>query len=192
MKKNNIGIIVFVILTILLIISMAINVFYFSSKTKCKTPTERVAEIQNTTTKDDFELKIFADKKVYKTTDKIDIWSTFKYSGEKEKIEIWHASSYITYSITDGKDFNVEGVVNDILLSTRIEKDKLYHHDYYKSGGWEADGPDADFWEKFFNEKDLFLPAGEYTITVKATFDTSSDLHNESDIKCSIEIKVED
>jgi hypothetical protein len=36
-----------------------------------------------------------------------------------------------------------------------------------KCGAWNQNDPDVDFLENFYSEKDLFLPAGEYTVTLK-------------------------
>jgi len=65
-----------------------------------------------------FELKVYSDKQVYKTRDKIKIWATLEYIGDKSEIKIWHGEPYIIYSITNGKDFNLDGLRHMILKST--------------------------------------------------------------------------
>jgi hypothetical protein len=131
-----------------------------------------------------------SDKKTYRTSDKIKAWATFKYVGNKDSIKIWHASTYMVFTITDGKKFNVDGAVNMISKSTTLNKGELYHFDYQKSGGFDANGPDADFWEQFYKEKDLLLPAGEYTITANANFSLSADVYDENNLICELKIKV--
>lgn len=138
-----------------------------------------------------FELKIFSDKREYKSTDKISIWSTLEYIGKEEQIKIWHGEPYIIYSITDGKDFTLDGVIQDILKSTVLEKGKIYKIDYVKSGGFSADDPKASFWRSFFAEKDLYLPPGEYTIKASTGFSLGSDVINSKvDATCELKIKV--
>jgi hypothetical protein len=136
-----------------------------------------------------FELKIYSDKQEYKTTEKINIWSTLEYTGKEDQIKIWHGEPYIIYSITDGKDFKLDGVVLDILKSTVLEKEKIYRFDYIKTGGYSEDDPKANFWKEFFSEKDLYLPVGEYTIKAAADFSLGDDVVN-SRYEQTAELKI--
>lgn len=136
-----------------------------------------------------FELKLYSDKQVYKTTDKIKIWATLKYIGNNNQVKIWHGDPYIVFYISDGKEFNIGGMVFDILTSTVLEKDKLYEFDYIKSGGFSEDDPDADFWKKFYAKKDLYLPEGEYTVTARGDFSLSENTE-ESKRNLSTELKI--
>ena len=113
-----------------------------------------------------FELKVYSDKTTYSTTDKIKIWATLKHTGKNSHIKIWHGDPYISFYISDGKDFNIGGLVDTVLISTELEKGKLYSFDYFKNGAYTADDPKADFWKKFYAEKDLYLLEGEYSIKV--------------------------
>jgi hypothetical protein len=143
-------------------------------------------------TGDGFEVKLFSDKEVYKSTDAIQIWATLEYIGDEDAITIWHGYPYMSFSLTDGKDFNVEGITLLVSVSTEIEKGTVYRSYYQKSGGWDADGPDASFWEDFYKEKDLILPAGDYTVTVRSDFSlTERPFDSESGLSCELKIKVE-
>ncbi|MDD4795199.1 MAG: hypothetical protein PHG03_01395 [Bacilli bacterium] len=142
----------------------------------------------------DFEMSFYSDKKVYTTNENIKLWVILKYVGNQDKLTIWHAGSadhntYFNYYITDGKDFNLHSVSTSMLKSSIIDKDKLYTYDYEKTGGWDADAPDADFWENFFKEKDLYLPSGEYQITVSSGFGLTTKSHDVG-LKCNLSIKV--
>lgn len=144
----------------------------------------------------DFEMNLYTDKKVYKTTDKIDIWSTIKYVGAKDKIKLYHPGSYgsdtyFYYTISDGEKFNIDSVINMMAKTTNLVKNKLYKHDYVKSGGFDADAPDATFWEEFFEEKNLYLPEGEYTITTKSAFSVKSHSDKGPELTCKLKIEVE-
>ena len=75
------------------------------------------------------------------------------------------------FSISDGNDFNIDGTVAYILTSSVLERNKVYHFEYQKSGAWDADAPDAEHWENFFSIEDLSLPVGEYTITLSGGFE---------------------
>lgn len=138
-----------------------------------------------------FELKLYSDKQVYKTTDKIMIWATLKYIGSKDQITIWHGDPYINFYISDGKEFNIGGIVNTILTTTTLERNKLYKFDYIKNGGYSNDDTNAEFWKKFYSEKDLILPEGEYIIKVGGGFSLSEKDTQSSNLSEQISIKVE-
>lgn len=140
-----------------------------------------------------FELNLYSDKSTYKTTDKIKIWATLKYIGSENQITIWHGNPYISFTITDGKNFNTGGIFDDILTSTTLEKDKLYKFDYVKSGGYSADDVDADYWGNFYKEKDLYLPKGDYIIGTGGAFSLIQDTEkSKSNLVKELKIKVED
>ncbi|MCL2476561.1 hypothetical protein [Candidatus Bathycorpusculum sp.] len=144
---------------------------------------------------DVFEMNLFSDKEVYKTTDAIQIWATLEYTGDNDTIEILHGIPYMSFVISDGKNFTTGGICQTILTSSILEKGEIYHFDYQKSGAWNQDDPDAGFWENFYSEKDLFLPAGEYTVTLKGdfylTYSEQKGLEDYSDLLCELNIKVE-
>ena len=117
-----------------------------------------------------FELKLHSDKAAYSTTDKIKLWATLKYTGSNSHITIWHGTPYISFYISDGKDFNIGGIAFDDLTSTDLNKDELYRFDYIKNGAYTADDPKVDFWKRFYSEEDLYLPEGEYTVKVCTDF----------------------
>ena len=119
-------------------------------------------------TENDFVLSLFSDKEVYRTTDAIQIWATLEYIGNYDEVTIWHSSPSIVFTISDGNRFNIGGIVFDVLESTDIKRGVVYRFDYQKIGSWSEDAPDADFWRNFFKEENLYLPPGEYTITVSA------------------------
>lgn len=138
-----------------------------------------------------FELDLYSDKETYKTTDKIKIWATLKYIGSNNQIKIWHSNPYISFSITDGKEFDTGNLFDDVLTSTILEKDKLYKFDYVKSGGYSEDDAKADFWKKFYSEKDLYLPEGEYKVTVGGAFSFTEDTQkSKSNLSKELKIKV--
>lgn len=138
-----------------------------------------------------FELNLYSDKQTYKTDEKIIIWATLKYIGSSEKIKIWHSNPYISFTITDGEKFNTGGISDDILTSTILVKDKLYRFDYIKSGGFSADEPNADYWKKFYQEKDLHLPEGEYTVKVGGAFSLNENPQmSKSNLIKELKIKI--
>jgi len=53
-----------------------------------------------------FIMTLNSDKKVYKTTDIINIWGTLEYIGDNDFIEIWHGCPFMLFSISDGNKFD--------------------------------------------------------------------------------------
>ena len=149
-------------------------------------------QIEAETTENDFCLTLYADNSAYSTDDAIQIWATLEYVGGDNSVTIWHGDPYIVFSITDGADFHVSGLVHDSLTSTILQKGQLYHFDYVKSGGYDTLAPDADFWREFYHEEDLKLPAGTYTVSVDGAFYLSEDvLSAEKGPSCSLQITVQ-
>lgn len=138
-----------------------------------------------------FELKLYSDKQTYKTTDKIQIWATLKYVGSKKRITLYHGGSLIEFYISDGEAFHTGGVSNTILASSSLERDRLYRFNYAKSGGYSSDDPNYYFWEKFYSEKDLILPEGEYEVKASGIFSVNKEDIGASDISDKFNIKVE-
>ena len=140
---------------------------------------------------DDFILSIFSDKEVYSTADSIQVWATLEYIGDYDEITIWHSLPAIIFTITDGNAFNMDGLVADVLEKTILQRGEVYRFEFQKSGGWSADDPDADFWQRFFLEEDLRLPAGEYAITVIGGFSlTERMMDSPSGLRAELNIRI--
>ena len=150
-----------------------------------------ISGLSTTCADNDFELKLFANKASYTVDESIQIWATLEYVGEKDTVTIWHGLPYIAFSITDGADFNVDGMVLTLLTSTELSKGEIYEFDYVKSGGFSADDPNAEYWEKFYQEEELKLPKGIYTVTVRGEFALSEDVVNDdSGLSCQLQLEV--
>ena len=76
-------------------------------------------------------------------------------------------------------------------METVLEKGVVYHFDYQKNVSWDADAPEASFWENFAYEKDLLLPAGEYTVILDGAFTLDRTGKNHSELLCELNILVE-
>ena len=140
----------------------------------------------------DFIMTLNSDKKVYKTTDIINIWGTLEYIGDNDTIEIWHGCPFMLFSVSDGNKYDLGGMTIDILTTSVLQKNRVYHFEYQKSGGYSADAPDAEYWRNFFSEPDLLLPVGEYTVTLHGGFSLSERvIDSRSGLLCELKITVE-
>lgn len=139
----------------------------------------------------DFVMILSTDKEVYSSTDRIQIWSTLEYIGDEDQTTIWHGIPYMVYSIVGNNGFKSEGFTLTILMSTILEKDKVYFYLYQKSGGWDNNALDASYWKEFYRTTELYLPAGEYTISLIGYFSLSrSMIDSHSGLLCELTIKV--
>ena len=148
-----------------------------------------VSEIAN-----DFIMTLSSDKSSYSSTDVVKIWGTLEYIGENESVTIWSGCPFMHFSITGGFDeYDFDSALgafqNDVLVSSTLEKGKVYHFDYVKSGGWDGNSPEAAFWTSFFSEEDLILPKGEYAITLTGAFGFSENVV-ESDVGLKTELVI--
>jgi hypothetical protein len=84
-------------------------------------------------------------------SEQIFILATLEYIGDEDTVTIWHGDPYILFSISDGKDFNSDGIFAASSGSIVLSKAETYRFDYQKSGGWGADDPNAGFWEKIYS-----------------------------------------
>jgi len=145
-------------------------------------------------TSNDFIMTLNSDKNSYSTTDVINIWGTLEYIGDKDEVTIFHGCPFMHFSISGGFDeYDFDSALGafqaDVLVSSTLEKGKVYHFDYVKSGGWDGDSPDAAFWKNFFSEEDLLLPKGEYTITLTGAFGFTENVV-ESDVGLKTEFVI--
>lgn len=156
-------------------------------------PHTKHAPVTSDFTKDDFHIAIIADKQIYHKNEKIKVYATFEYVGDKDEIKIWHGLPYLGFSIKDANgDYFMRSVQADALKSTIIKKNVVYKFDFQKSGGFSADDPKADFWRKFYSEKDLRMPVGTYTIIAAASFILNDFDKKDIVVPAEIKIKVMD
>ena len=139
---------------------------------------------------DDFILRLFADYEIHQAEDAITIWAEFEYLGEDENITIYHGIPYLVFQIIGDNGFEMIPDQVDVLEYSTLTSGEIYHFDFHKSGGWGADDEDAAFWENFFDEPDLILPPGVYTITANAEFSLSSQNVIESKVTLSTAISI--
>ena len=143
----------------------------------------------------DFIMTLNADRHTYNTADIIRIWGTLEYIGENDSIRIWHGCPFMVFSISGGGEIDftyiVSGEIAAVLVSSVLERGRVYHFEYQKSGGFSANDPNAEFWRNWFSEEDLLLPAGEYSIILIGAFSlTERILGSESGLRVELTIVV--
>ncbi len=137
-------------------------------------------------TTDDFEMKLFTTKTTWRTDEAIKIWATLKYVGDSKDITIFYAPPYMNFCISGEDEFYGGGLAITILDHTTLKRGKLYSFDYNKAGAYDGNAPDADFWKEFYEDPELHLPAGTYTISVSGAFDLAEDINEGSGLYCEM------
>ncbi|GKX32281.1 hypothetical protein SH1V18_47610 [Vallitalea longa] len=137
-----------------------------------------------------FKVTLFIQDGIHTSKEHIDIFSTVEYIGDDDEVEIWHGIPYFKYKIFDGENYYCEGINLDILMKTVLEKGKVYTIPFIKAGAWSEDADDSEYWEKYYKDKELKLPVGEYSLAAYCDF-SLSECGSHYDNKVEIKFEVE-
>lgn len=157
--------------------------------------TEEVSSNISVNMKDEvFELKMYVDKDKYTHDEVINCYVTLEYIGEEDSITVYNSDPLAGFALKDDKYFDGGYFSNDVLLTTTFKRGEIVRFDYVKSGGWAGEDPNADFYQEFYSEKELILPAGIYEISAAIAFslDTNNMLGSKYNKSVSAYIKVID
>ncbi len=139
-----------------------------------------------------FELKLYLDKDTYTKDEVINCYATLEYIGDEESITVYSGKPLVGFSLKDIKYFDGLILYLELLMPTTLTKGEVIRYDYVKSGGWEEDEADADFYREFYAAKELKLPVGTYEVTValNCSFDSKDVLNSNYNNKVSASITV--
>jgi hypothetical protein len=145
------------------------------------------------TSKDDqFKVTVFINKFTFNENEKIDMFSTVEYLGDKEEIDTWAGRPNFKYIIYDGENYYSEGMQLDVLEKTTFQKGEVYTYPFKKSGGWSEDDESADYWRAYYTDPELRLPAGTYEIRAYCDFsfnDTTPFEEYKQEVKFEITVE---
>jgi hypothetical protein len=117
-----------------------------------------------------FELKLNIEKTTFFANEPIQYSASLTYIGDGDSFTVWGSHTIVGFRITNGQDFDMDGMITLELAATKLLKNKTVVYPFVKSGGYSNDDPKADFWRKFYSEKDLTLPPGKYLIEAVSSF----------------------
>ncbi|GMK45134.1 hypothetical protein PghCCS26_22620 [Paenibacillus glycanilyticus] len=121
--------------------------------------------------KDDmFEFKLNIEKTSFAANEPLPYSASLTYVGEDDSFTVWGGHTIVGFIITDGLDFEMQGVNTTEMTTTKLLKGKTVDYPFFKSGGYDSDDPKADFWREFYSEKELILPPGNYLIEAICLF----------------------
>jgi hypothetical protein len=154
---------------------------------------ENVSEWLSLKSKDDlFSITVFINKFNFKAKEKIELFSTVEYIGEKDEIDTWSGRPNFKYTIFDGTDYYCEDMQLDVLEMTTFKKGEVYNYPFKKSGGWSEDDPKADYWKTYYSDPELRLPTGTYEIRAFCDFSFNDTVpFDEYNQEIKFEITVE-
>jgi len=143
------------------------------------------------TNNSDFNLSIWTDKSIYSTDEPIECSASLEYIGESD-LTVFHSDPLIVFYIQGG-NFNGEWARQDSLNRTEFTCQEEIVIPFEKSGGWSSDDPNAEFFQEFYSEDELFLPPGEYLLWTQIEYSTDendfSGSHNTLEVSVSITVQ---
>ncbi|HQA59311.1 MAG: hypothetical protein GXY97_11160 [Clostridiales bacterium] len=139
---------------------------------------------------ENFAIKTYINKLEFDEGEEIKLHSTIEYIGQNESIAIWSGEPYFHHLIHDGDKYINSDIVLGILKETVLKKGEVYTIPFSKSGGFTREDPDAEFWEKYFSEKELRLPTGDYTFTAVTDFCLDMDQEEKVTLRTEFKVKV--
>lgn len=120
---------------------------------------------------DVFQITIETNKTVYKKNEAIDCRAVLLYVGD-EPLTVHHSDPLLTFGIDDDKYFGEDfgHFRNDIGLSTTFYPGDIMEFDFVKSGAFDPNGENAQFYYDYFDEENLILPKGEYELSAAVLY----------------------
>lgn len=125
----------------------------------------------------DYQLTVSSPRATWGSDEAIEIEATLKYLGTESEVTLRGSGSGLI-------GFSLEELTGDLILGAASTADCATHTigpsepittAFIKSGGYSPEDADAAFWEAFFADPDLHLPAGEWEVIAAATFDVDGD-----------------
>lgn len=124
-----------------------------------------------------FNMQLHVARTTFKAGEPIDISASLTYTGEEKSYTVWGSSSaQVVFTLTDGKNFDVDGASTSDLVPTEYKQGETVSYPFVKSGGYDSNDPNAAFWKSFYAEKELRLPAGTYLVTASCNFALTQDV----------------
>ncbi|MYL46396.1 hypothetical protein GLV94_12150 [Virgibacillus halodenitrificans] len=155
-----------------------------------------VKKTTDETVEDDFLFRLVSKKDQYKKGEEIILYGEIVYKGDKEEVNINHASSAIFFNIREEtRGYEIGYAVKDIGLTTTLHRlGSPYQKQYTKNIGYNPENETKDY-EQF---KDDFLnndgfPPGYYKVKGQTDFSLSSEGELEQkkyNMEAAIDFKV--
>ncbi|MDD9267265.1 stalk domain-containing protein [Paenibacillus sp. GCM10023248] len=143
---------------------------------------------------DDFTLELHSSKSSYEENENMNIWASLTYRGA-EKIDFIHGSPALSFSITDQDGVKEGGYTTASAIKTEFDTGNqvtsdfplrtILEYNYRKSGK-----PDYNLFLANPDSDPSYLPPGDYSIKVNASFLKGEGIVNQKNANAEIKITV--
>lgn len=142
-----------------------------------------------------FTLTLSAGRASYRADEPIDdIVAELVYAGGVSELTISGSGSGLVVFSTEELNGtrHQTGFQHDDCVPYAIQSDQPIREPFSKSGGYSADDPNRAYWEQYFAERELRLPAGEWDMTAWSTlYEDGHCTGIRRDLRTTIRIAVE-
>lgn len=147
--------------------------------------------VSESVTDGNFQLTISAPRATWSSDEAIDVEATLKLIGPNTEATLWGSGSGpIGFSVVEvGGDRRMDAAWQADCSPHAITADAPITVPFAKSGGYSADDPNAAFYEAFFADPELRLPAGEWQVSAVALFD-AGDTCTATPIEMSVSLTL--
>ena len=139
-----------------------------------------------------FQLSIRAGRDRYRAGEPIEVSAALRYLGPDERLVLsGSGSGLVLFSLeqVDGPLDTAAVATSDCARHGIGQGERAFR--FAKSGGYSADDPDAAFWNSFFRDPELRLPAGTWRVTARASFFVGDDCSGRPrDLAATITLEV--
>ena len=144
-----------------------------------------------------FTLTMTLDHDRYRAGQPIGVTTTLTYGGPDATVRLWTDSSpgLVGFDVMQvGGPLSIPGGGTTDCVSTSMAKEQHISAPFAKVGGWSNGDPYAAFYESYYADPQLRLPAGTWQISAKSGFGiggTDCGSGQDGDLRATIEVAVE-
>lgn len=113
------------------------------------------------TIEEDFRFDLISEKEQYHEAEKVHLYGEITYIGDQESVDIVHASSPVTFMITEAeRQLDIEYTVQDIGETTTLKRNEPLRIPFEKSNTFIEEDP--NFFDQFMDVD--YFPIGYYEV----------------------------
>lgn len=124
----------------------------------------------------EFTLSIHTDKATYRTTDPIVVAADLAFIGLAAEVTVFGDQGLVGFGVKQLDGHLEMGPASRLMCAQqKIGRLTPAHVPFQKSGGFSVDEPDGPFWQAYFADPLLHLPAGTWRISASTGLMTGKD-----------------
>lgn len=138
----------------------------------------------------DFIYRLVSEKGEYVEKEPVKLYAELEYIGDKEKIEISHATSPFYFPMIEKtRNYQVDYIMTEPLIHTTLIKGEPIRKEYSPGGGYGSQDAKEyiEFMKHIMNSE---FPIGHYVVNGSAHFNVA-DVETGGEKKYSIDTKIE-